>query len=177
MSRPVRPVPVLHRRLLGLYALTLMERGGPLHGYGLSERIRERTAGAWRPGPGSVYPSLKRLVENGLARRRAAGRRQVYVITPTGRRFLAGLRQRGGTHSARIADESPLWAEVMGATDTATFLLERLQRGLAALEAEARRPTRSPADASRLAREVRRVVEARLRTWPRGAAGAATGTR
>ena len=62
--------PSLRRRLVGLYALTVMEREGPVHGYGISERIAERTDGAWRPGPGAVYPSLQKLVAGGWPVRR-----------------------------------------------------------------------------------------------------------
>ncbi len=81
---------------MGLYALTLMEREGPLHGYGLSERIAERTEGAWRPGAGSVYPSLRKLVESGLARSKATERRRVYSITPQGRALLRRMRRANG---------------------------------------------------------------------------------
>lgn len=143
-----------------------MEREGAVHGYGLSERIGDRTGGAWRPGPGSVYPSLQRLVANGLARRRSVGRRQVYGITPAGRRLLAEIRERRKGGGAGVPDLSPLWAEVIGATDTATFLVERLKRALGALEAEAARPGRPAVEAARLRAEVRRAVEASLAAWP-----------
>src|SRR2546428_6893661 len=35
-------------------------------GYGIMEALEERSGGAWRPSPGSVYPSLEQLVAEGL---------------------------------------------------------------------------------------------------------------
>ncbi|HEV8049998.1 MAG TPA: PadR family transcriptional regulator, partial [Thermoplasmata archaeon] len=92
MRRPPVGPEAFRRRLVGLYALTLMERDGSLHGYGLSEKIADRTDGSWRPGPGSVYPSLKKLVASGLARSRVAARRREYTITPAGRALLRRMR-------------------------------------------------------------------------------------
>jgi DNA-binding PadR family transcriptional regulator len=133
-ARPVGP-EAFRRRLVGLYALTLMERDGPLHGYGLSERIAERTEGAWRPGPGSVYPSLGKLVDSGLARSKANGRRRVYSITPQGRALLRRMRRSNGPKGGVRPDLSALWAEVLGSDNVQEFLLHRLRRSLEALEA------------------------------------------
>src|SRR5579863_8807351 len=82
------------RGALTLYALALMEREGPIHGYRLAARIEERTEGAWRPGPGAVYPALQRLVRRELARKTRNGRRQEYTITQNGRELLARIRAR-----------------------------------------------------------------------------------
>lgn len=126
---------VFRRRLVGLYALTLMDREGPLHGYALSERIARATEGAWRPGPGSVYPSLQKLVQHRLAVARREERRRTYRITPAGRTLLRGIRGRHGVTTAPRADLSPLWAEVAGSTDVGEFLVERLHRTLDRLDA------------------------------------------
>lgn len=39
---------------------------GPTNGYGLITTFAERTHGRWRPSPGSIYPVLRRLTEDGL---------------------------------------------------------------------------------------------------------------
>ena len=44
----------------------------PGHGYDLIQRLEEKTEGAWRPSPGSVYPTLQLLEDEGLARTMAA---------------------------------------------------------------------------------------------------------
>jgi len=123
-------------RLVGLYALTCMERDGPIYGYSLAGRIEERTGGSWRPGPGAVYPALQRLTDRGLAKVQGAGRRRVYTITPAGRRFLSKLRKERFADSASGPDLSLLWAEIVGAPDDATFILQRLRRILDRLEAQ-----------------------------------------
>ena len=124
------------RRLVGLYALTLMEREGPVHGYGLSERIAQRTEGAWRPGPGSVYPSLRKLVESGLAKSRVAQRRREYVLTPRGRALLRRMRRAEGPLGRPRPDVSALWAEVVGSADVGRFLVSRLRRTIDSIESQ-----------------------------------------
>jgi DNA-binding PadR family transcriptional regulator len=121
--------------MLGLYALATMERDGPVHGYLLAQRIAEKTQGAWRPSPGTVYPSLASLVERGLARRVGAGRRRPYRITPAGRAVLRGVRRQIGPRGPGAPDLSVLWAEVAGADDLEAFLMRRLRRSLDAVSA------------------------------------------
>ena len=123
-------------RLVGLYALTCMERDDPVYGYLLASRIAERTGGAWRPGPGAVYPALQRLTDRGFAKVKGAGRRREYRITPAGRRFLSKVRKERFAHSGSGPDLSLLWAEIVGAPDDSTFLLQRLRRNLDSLEAQ-----------------------------------------
>jgi len=122
-------------RLIGLYALATMERDGAVHGYLLSQRIAERTAGAWRPGPGAVYPSLRALVDHGLAARRGVGRRREYRITPSGRATLRRIRRRSRRTGQGGADLSSLWAEVLGVDDAGVLLVRRLERSLDGLAA------------------------------------------
>jgi DNA-binding PadR family transcriptional regulator len=56
---------------------------GPSNGYGLIKAIAERTEGAWRPSPGSVYPTLQQLVDEGLVAQAATGKE--YSLTDAGR--------------------------------------------------------------------------------------------
>jgi DNA-binding PadR family transcriptional regulator len=120
-------------RRIGLYALATMEREGAIHGYGLAQRIADRTAGAWRPGAGAIYPSLQALVERGLARSEGSGRRREYRITPAGRALLRQVRSRAGPDGRRGPDLAVLWAEVVGVDDLGEFLLLRLRRSLDAI--------------------------------------------
>ena len=122
-------------RMVGMYALACMERDGGVYGYSLAEGIAERTGGAWRPGPGAVYPALQRLAERGLARAHGAGRRREYRITPAGRALLRKVRRERGGPGSSGPDLSLLWAEVLGIPDYSTFLWLRLRRSLDSLEA------------------------------------------
>jgi DNA-binding PadR family transcriptional regulator len=58
----------------------------PMHGYQIIQELSERSGGAWRPSPGSVYPTLQQLEDEGLVRavQTEAGRR-VHELTEAGR--------------------------------------------------------------------------------------------
>jgi DNA-binding PadR family transcriptional regulator len=117
-------------RLLGLYALSVMERDGPVYGYSLAERIAERTDGGWRPGAGAIYPALQTLVTRGLARSSQVGRRRVYSITRPGRSFLSRVR-RGWMGAGRTGpDLALLWSEIAGTGDPGQHLLRHLRHHL-----------------------------------------------
>jgi DNA-binding PadR family transcriptional regulator len=65
----------------------------PKHGYEILQDIEVKTDGAWRPGVGSVYPVLKRLLANGYIKadeRGSAENRRVYSITPKGEEEMRG---------------------------------------------------------------------------------------
>ena len=46
---------------------------GPGHGYDLIGRLEAKTGGVWRPSPGSVYPTLQLLEDEGVVRSETAG--------------------------------------------------------------------------------------------------------
>jgi DNA-binding PadR family transcriptional regulator len=58
----------------------------PMHGYQIIQELTDRTQGAWRPSPGSVYPTLQQLADEELARETTSetGKR-VYELTDAGR--------------------------------------------------------------------------------------------
>lgn len=61
---------------------------GPSNGYGLIKAIAEKTGGAWRPSPGSVYPTLQQLVDEELIVSRGDGRKTEFELTDTGREHV-----------------------------------------------------------------------------------------
>ncbi|WP_310964169.1 PadR family transcriptional regulator [Nocardioides terrisoli] len=65
-----------------------------LNGYQVIQTIAERTDGAWRPSPGSVYPTIAQLEDEGL----------VETVTGPGRKVLR-LTEAGRAHHAEHADE------------------------------------------------------------------------
>ena len=57
----------------------------PMHGYEMIQELERRTGGVWRPSPGSVYPTLQLLEDEGLiAGEEGEGRRR-FALTDTGR--------------------------------------------------------------------------------------------
>ena len=61
----------------------------PMHGYEMIQELGERTGGAWQPSPGSVYPTLTLLEEEGLiAGTEVEGKRR-FDLTDAGREAVA----------------------------------------------------------------------------------------
>ncbi|MGV8967343.1 MAG: PadR family transcriptional regulator [Cellulomonas sp.] len=83
--------PVFAYGQLRLYLLSLLEPG-PKHGYELITALSDRFGGTYRPSPGTVYPRLARLDEEGLVERTEDGRKGTYSLTDAGRRELAERR-------------------------------------------------------------------------------------
>jgi DNA-binding PadR family transcriptional regulator len=75
----------------------LLER--PMHGYEMIQELDSRTGGIWRPSPGSVYPTLQLLEDEGLIEATAAGGRKSYQLTADGR------------PEAEAAAQNPPWAQ------------------------------------------------------------------
>lgn len=67
------------------------------NGYGLMKLISERSEGEWNPSPGSVYPTLQQLVEEGLVDSQGEGRSTTYLLTAEGRAYAA-------EHADKIAE-------------------------------------------------------------------------
>lgn len=57
----------------------------PMHGYQIIQAIEARTSGAWKPSPGSIYPTLQLLSDEGLVSSEQIGERKVYSLTEAGR--------------------------------------------------------------------------------------------
>ncbi len=75
----------MHRRRgLRMWVLSLLMRG-PKNGAEIMSAIEEMSQGWWRPSPGSVYPLLESLVQEGLVAKRGDGR---YELTATGRQAM-----------------------------------------------------------------------------------------
>jgi DNA-binding PadR family transcriptional regulator len=61
----------------------------PSNGYGLIKTIADKTSGAWRPSPGSVYPTLQQLVDEELIAPVGDGRRTEFTLTEAGKAYVA----------------------------------------------------------------------------------------
>ncbi len=57
----------------------------PMHGYEMIREIGERSDGAWKPSPGSVYPTLQMLEDEGLITSASEGGKKLFTLTDTGR--------------------------------------------------------------------------------------------
>jgi len=71
-----------------------------MHGYEMIQEIAERSGGLWRPSPGSVYPTLQLLVDEGLiVGAESEGSKRLFELTDEGR-------------AAAEKVETPPWDEI-----------------------------------------------------------------
>jgi DNA-binding PadR family transcriptional regulator len=66
------------------------------NGYQLIQEIEQRSGGIWRPSPGSVYPALQQLEDEGLVRTEEAESRRTYALTDEGREYVQANREALG---------------------------------------------------------------------------------
>src|SRR4051794_35175259 len=85
----------------------------PRNGYGLMQEIESRSGGVWRPSPGSVYPALQQLEDEGLVRSVESGGRRQYELTDEGRAYVEANRET-------LAEP---WNEVAGDMSSGVFEL------------------------------------------------------
>ena len=57
----------------------------PMHGYEMIQEIAERSGGAWKPSPGSVYPTLQLLEDEGLISSASEGGKKLFTLSEAGR--------------------------------------------------------------------------------------------
>lgn len=60
----------------------------PRNGYQIMQEVEQRSGGVWRPSPGSVYPALQQLEDEGLIRSEEADGRKLFQLTDTGRDYV-----------------------------------------------------------------------------------------
>src|SRR5690348_14984366 len=89
----------------------------PRNGYQIIQEIAERSGGVWQPSPGSVYPALQQLEDEGL----------IQAETPEGGRRRFALTSEGREYVTAHADEvrAP-WDDVAGSVGADAIELRRL---------------------------------------------------
>ncbi len=93
---------------LDLLVLTIVDRRGPLHGYGIATAIEELSQEALRIEEGSLYPALHRMEELGwvMAEWKLSEtnrRARFYRITKAGKRQLASESERWASLSSGVS--------------------------------------------------------------------------
>ena len=72
----------------------------PRNGYQLMQEIERRSDGVWRPSPGSVYPALQQLEDEGLVRSDESEGRKLFHLTDAGREAAAAATAGGAPWEA-----------------------------------------------------------------------------
>ncbi|WP_135459163.1 PadR family transcriptional regulator [Mycobacterium sp. DL99] len=77
----------------------------PMHGYEMTQEIAARSNNLWKPSPGSVYPTLQLLVDEGLIiPAESDGSKKTFELTEEGRKAAAQI-------------ETPPWAQIADDVD------------------------------------------------------------
>jgi DNA-binding PadR family transcriptional regulator len=94
----------------------------PRNGYQLIQEIAERSDGVWQPSPGSMYPALQQLEDEGLISPAAGEERQRnYTLTDEGRAYV----------QAHADELKASWDAVTGSVDDAAVQMHNLARNVA----------------------------------------------
>src|SRR3954467_74059 len=128
-------------------ALLLLIEGGAQNGYQLIQEIERRTDGVWKPSPGSVYPALQQLEDEGLVRAVEFEGKRAYELTDEGRTYVETNREELGDP----------FAAATGGVDEGVMDLRGLmfQVGAAAMQVAAAGHTE---EAKRILSETRRAL-------------------
>jgi DNA-binding PadR family transcriptional regulator len=107
-------------------AILALLREESRHGYQIIQEIAERSGGSWKPSPGSVYPTVSQLADEGL----------VHTEKSEGR-TLVHLTDAGRTYVTEHADElDAVWSQVAAGAQDGFGDLRTAGRGLAGAVAQ-----------------------------------------
>lgn len=121
-------------------AILALLQEGPRHGYQLMQDIAERSNGQWRPSPGSVYPVLSALQDEGLVDDEKVDGKRVFTLTEAGRAHAQEHAEELSTVFDGFADEEPEGADVKALlVDVASAAVQVMRSGTPDQVAEAKR--------------------------------------
>jgi len=102
-------------------AALLLLNEEPRNGYQIMQEVEERSDGVWRPSPGSTYPALQQLEDEGLIRAQEVDGRKLFQLTDAGREYV---QKRG-------EDKPAPWEQMSGDVSDQAHELGRLIREVA----------------------------------------------
>ncbi|GAA1940030.1 PadR family transcriptional regulator [Nocardioides marmoribigeumensis] len=101
--------------------------GEPMNGYQVIQQIAERSNGLWKPSPGSVYPTIQQLEDEGLVEGTSPEGRRLLQLTAAGRVYVEERAEelaetwrpfdeaQQPTSGGEAGDLKPVIGQVMGA--------------------------------------------------------------
>jgi DNA-binding PadR family transcriptional regulator len=75
-----------------------------MNGYQIIQQIAERTGGSWKPSPGSIYPTLQQLEDEGLVQAESADGKRTYSLSEEGRSYVADHAEEVSAPWQSVAD-------------------------------------------------------------------------
>ncbi len=107
-------------------AALLLLHEEPRNGYQIMQEVEERSEGAWRPSPGSVYPALAQLEDEGLIRSEELDGRKAFRLTDAGRVHI----------EERDPDRPAPWEQMSGNPSSDAVELAKTMREVASAFAQ-----------------------------------------
>jgi DNA-binding PadR family transcriptional regulator len=115
------------RGILRLYILSMLSKRQET-GYSIMRTIEDKTEGAWRPGPGTVYPLLRSLVKEDLLEKvgsAEAGATVKYSVTKKGKQELEEMQRTLASAGKRERVMIRLFADLLPAQVWASAFVNR----------------------------------------------------
>ena len=111
------------------YYILWILANGKKRGIDIMDEMEKRSMGFWKPSPGSVYPTLKSLVEEGLIRKNENG---TYELTDKGMDLLGINKENPSKYKStdidRCLDEAESCTEyLMDVDEDLTQYLDRIR--------------------------------------------------
>ena len=119
-----------------------------MHGYQIMNELADRTNGVWQPSPGSIYPILQQLTDEGLVACEKSEGRKVFSLTSDGEQAVAELES-----------DTPVWEQFIGTDDRVDLRTEVGSLAAAAKQVGMIGTTEQAAKAAEV------IVEARKRLY------------
>lgn len=94
-------------------AVLLLLAEEPMHGYQIMQELEERSGGGWQPSPGSIYPTLQQLADEGLIHSEAEGGKNIFSLTDDGHELLDDI------------EDPPVWDRMADSPARAFMTLRR----------------------------------------------------
>jgi DNA-binding PadR family transcriptional regulator len=156
--------PVFGHGRLRLYLLKLLEES-PRHGYEVIRLLQDRFLGVYSPSPGTIYPRLARLEEEGLVTHEVVEGKKVFSITDKGREELnARLDELDDLEQEISASVRDIAREVKeDVRDTVRSLRDELTRMAKDVRTGGKEDTRRLREQQR--EDLKRLREQQKRQW------------
>ena len=118
----------------------------PAHGYEIIQRFEEKTAGAWRPSAGSIYPTLQLLEDEGLIRGEESDGKRRFTLTEEGE---AAQAERAGEQTPWDAVRAGAAPELIELRDSVHKLQHAVRQVFHAADGDQQKRVRELLDESR----------------------------
>jgi len=156
--------PVFGHGRLRLYLLKLLDEA-PRHGYEIIRLLQDRFLGVYSPSPGTIYPRLARLEEEGLVTHEVVGGKKVYRLTDKGREEVhARLDELADLEKELTESARDIAREVKeDVRETVRNLREELQSATREMREQSRNAQQEARDAARSSKEEMRRAKQHAR--------------